>query len=55
MPDNDTLPSDHQPVIRVLAMPADTNASGDIFGVWLMPRLILPGVSKPFGAPGVEL
>ena len=25
-----------EPVIRVIAMPADSNADGDIFGGWLM-------------------
>ena len=28
--------ADGQPVIRVVAMPADANAYGDIFGGWLM-------------------
>ena len=32
------LPSD-QPVIRAIAMPADTNPSGDIFGGWLMSQM----------------
>ena len=27
---------DQQPVVRVIAMPADTNPEGDIFGGWLM-------------------
>jgi len=27
---------DHEPVIRITAMPADANAYGDIFGGWLM-------------------
>ena len=29
-------PPAHEPVIRVIAMPADTNPNGDIFGGWLM-------------------
>ena len=29
-------PPDHEPAIRVTAMPADANAYGDIFGGWLM-------------------
>ena len=29
-------PPSHEPVIRVVAMPADTNPHGDIFGGWLM-------------------
>lgn len=30
------LPPDREPVLRILARPTDTNASGDIFGGWLM-------------------
>jgi acyl-CoA thioesterase YciA len=30
------LPPQGQPVIRTIAMPADTNPAGDIFGGWLM-------------------
>lgn len=30
-------------VIRTLAMPADTNAAGDIFGGWLMSQMDLGG------------
>ena len=30
---------DIHPTIRVLAMPADTNAAGDIFGGWLMSQV----------------
>lgn len=33
MPDG---PPPHEPAIRVTAMPADTNAYGDIFGGWLI-------------------
>jgi acyl-CoA thioesterase YciA len=29
-------PPDGEPAIRVVAMPADTNANGDIFGGWLV-------------------
>ncbi len=29
-------PPTHSPAIRVIAMPADTNPYGDIFGGWLM-------------------
>lgn len=39
----DTLPSDRPPEIRVLAMPADTNAAGDIFGGWLMSQVDIAG------------
>jgi acyl-CoA thioesterase YciA len=44
MPDNkDLLPQDKVPEIRVLAMPADTNAAGDIFGGWLMSQVDIAG------------
>jgi len=36
-PDNDDL------AIRVMAMPADTNAAGDIFGGWLMSQMDIAG------------
>jgi acyl-CoA thioesterase YciA len=32
-----------QPEIRVLPMPANTNASGDIFGGWLMSQVDIAG------------
>ncbi len=32
-----------QPEIRVVAMPADTNAAGDIFGGWLMSQVDIAG------------
>jgi acyl-CoA thioesterase YciA len=35
------LASDHAPDIRVIAMPADTNPAGDIFGGWLMANMDL--------------
>ncbi|MFD1809450.1 hypothetical protein ACFSHQ_19225 [Gemmobacter lanyuensis] len=31
----------HEPVIRAIAMPADTNPSGDVFGGWLMAQMDL--------------
>jgi acyl-CoA thioesterase YciA len=34
-----------EPVIRVIAMPADTNPAGDIFGGWLMGLMDLAGAS----------
>lgn len=39
----DKLPKDEEPQIRVMAMPADTNASGDIFGGWLMSQVDIAG------------
>jgi len=35
------LPPDSFPAIRVAAMPADTNANGDIFGGWLVSMMDL--------------
>ena len=29
------LPADEQPVLRIVPMPADTNAHGTIFGGWV--------------------
>ncbi|MBW8910694.1 MAG: acyl-CoA thioesterase [Sphingomonas sp.] len=36
MRDPDELPPAYEPAVRVIAMPADTNPYGDIFGGWLM-------------------
>jgi len=41
--DFDKLPTNKQPSIRVLAMPADTNSAGDIFGGWLMSQIDIAG------------
>lgn len=38
----DTLP-EGQPATRVLAMPADTNPAGDIFGGWIMSQVDIAG------------
>ena len=35
------LPPQDQPAIRTIAMPADTNPAGDIFGGWLMSQMDL--------------
>jgi acyl-CoA thioesterase YciA len=40
---DDRLPLDRTPVIRVLPMPSDTNAAGDIFGGWLMSQVDIAG------------
>jgi len=37
--------SDGDPAIRVIAMPADANPNGDIFGGWLMSHMDLAGAS----------
>jgi len=36
------------PVIRTIAMPADTNPEGDIFGGWLMSHMDLAGATLAF-------
>lgn len=38
---SDPCPPEEQPVIRTVAMPADTNPAGDIFGGWLMSQMDL--------------
>ena len=37
------LPRDRQPTIRIIPMPADTNAHGTIFGGWVMAQVDLAG------------
>ncbi len=37
------LPPQAEPTIRVIAMPADTNPNGDIFGGWLVSQMDLAG------------
>lgn len=39
---------DEQPVGRVIAMPADTNPEGDIFGGWLLAQMDLAGATPAF-------
>src|SRR5260221_14239641 len=36
-----THPPEGEPLIRAIAMPADANPSGDIFGGWLMSQMDL--------------
>ena len=43
-----TQPPTTYPVIRTIAMPADTNPEGDIFGGWLMSQMDLAGASRAF-------
>ena len=40
-----TLPPEGEPLIRAIAMPADANPSGDIFGGWLMSQMDLAGAN----------
>ncbi len=39
----DQPPRDREPAIRTIAMPADANASGDIFGGWMMSQMDMAG------------
>ena len=42
-----TLPDSSQLVLRVMPMPADVNANGDIFGGWIMAQVDLAGAVLP--------
>jgi acyl-CoA thioesterase YciA len=44
---NDRLP-DRQPTTRLLPMPGDTNASGDIFGGWIMSQVDIAGAIEAY-------
>ena len=41
------LPTDHELVLKVIPMPADTNGNGDIFGGWVMAQVDLAGSVLP--------
>ncbi|TSE24829.1 putative acyl-CoA thioester hydrolase [Tepidimonas sediminis] len=41
------LPQDKELVLRVIPMPADVNANGDIFGGWVMAQVDLAGSVLP--------
>jgi acyl-CoA thioesterase YciA len=41
------LPTDKELVLRVIPMPADCNANGDIFGGWVMAQVDLAGAVLP--------
>ena len=43
MTNSTQLPDERNLAIRVMAMPADTNATGDIFGGWLMSQVDIAG------------
>jgi acyl-CoA thioesterase YciA len=42
---NGEAPPDAPPMIRTIAMPADTNPAGDIFGGWLLSQMDLAGAN----------
>jgi acyl-CoA thioesterase YciA len=41
------LPAGREVVMRVMPMPADSNANGDIFGGWIMAQVDLAGAVLP--------
>ncbi len=41
-------PPSGEPMIRTIAMPADTNPEGDIFGGWLLAHMDLAGATPAF-------
>jgi acyl-CoA thioesterase YciA len=43
VPTAPAAPPTGEPMIRTVAMPADTNPNGDIFGGWLMSQMDLAG------------
>ncbi|GAA0198188.1 acyl-CoA thioesterase YciA [Brevundimonas nasdae] len=48
MSDTPAYPPETQPVGRIVAMPADTNPEGDIFGGWLLAQMDLAGATPAF-------
>ncbi len=42
-----SLPQGRELVLRVMPMPADTNANGDVFGGWIMAHVDLAGSVLP--------
>ena len=42
-----SLPDDKELVLRVMPLPADSNANGDIFGGWIMAQVDLAGAVLP--------
>ena len=44
----DSVHEDAELVMRVMPMPADSNANGDVFGGWIMAQVDLAGAVLPF-------
>ncbi len=44
---SDALPTDQELVLKVVPMPADVNANGDIFGGWVMAQVDIAGSVLP--------
>ena len=47
LPETVALPVDQELVLKVIPMPADCNANGDIFGGWVMAQVDLAGAVLP--------
>jgi len=47
-----SLPTDMELVLKVIPMPGDTNANGDIFGGWVMAQVDLAGAVIPHRIAG---
>jgi acyl-CoA thioesterase YciA len=45
MSDTPRVPPDTEPALRAIAMPADANPHGDIFGGWILSQMDLAGGS----------
>ncbi|PCH99910.1 MAG: acyl-CoA thioesterase [Alphaproteobacteria bacterium] len=52
--DTHTLPT-KAPTLRVIPMPANTNAEGDIFGGWVLSQMDLAGASKAYERVGQRI
>ena len=48
MSDAPEYPPETRPVGRIIAMPADTNPEGDIFGGWLLAQMDVAGATPAF-------
>ena len=46
-PNQTLLPTDMELVLKVMPMPSDCNANGDIFGGWVMAQVDLAGAVLP--------
>ncbi|MDR7095990.1 acyl-CoA thioesterase [Hydrogenophaga laconesensis] len=47
LPPQTALPTDRELVLKVIPMPGDCNANGDIFGGWVMAQVDLAGAVLP--------
>lgn len=50
-----SIPPKKEPTLRVIPMPSDTNAEGDIFGGWLLSQMDLAGASEAYSFAGQRI